>query len=758
MVFIIRIREILFSGRSWRAGLYVVAFCFFFLSLSALPSGAQVNREKFVLHVHKTLQPVTVDGVLDEPCWQRAEVAKDFFRILPIDTGQARAQTEVRVTYDDKNLYFGIVCYDPTPGKRPVESLRRDFKFPLNDNFLIFMDTYNDLTNGFSFGISAAGAQWDGIQANGGYVSLNWDCKWRSALKSEPDRWTAEFAIPFHSIRYRKGSQTWGINFSRLDLKTNEKSSWAPVPRQFQSANLAFTGSLVFDEPLPPPGMQYSIIPYAMGKAVRDPEQYSSTYGSLGAGVDVKITPAPSMNLDLTFAPDYSQVEVDQQVVNLDRFELFFPEKRQFFLENSDLFANLGTATIRPFFSRRIGLDQPVIAGGRLSGNINDRNRIGLMDIQTVGPGAWTPTLTTPVEEVTEPSHGITGPLPANYLVAAWQTNVFSRSNITAFLVNKQLTGPSADTVTASPYNRVAGLEYNLASEDSRWTGKFFVHHAFLEDSTHDATSAAAEIKYDTRQWSLGLSQAWVGTNYVAETGYVPRNGYYSLAPSAGYKFYPHSEKIANHGPLVKTLFFFDPALRQTDRIVTGGYGIEWLNRSSLFVSGEDHYILLSKPFDPTNTGGILLPAGSDYHWNNVQVKWNSDPRKLLSLTLSGGYGGYYNGTRLHGEGRVGYRWQPYLNFSMVTIWNHIVLPEPYTSTDLLLVGPKLDITFTDKIFFTTYVQYNNQIDNINVNLRFQWRFAPVSDLFIVYTSNATPDGLINKNRALVVKLSYWFH
>jgi len=172
MVFIIRIREILFSGRSWRAGLYVVAFCFFFLSLSALPSGAQVNREKFVLHVHKTLQPVTVDGVLDEPCWQRAEVAKDFFRILPIDTGQARTQTEVRVTYDDKNLYFGIVCYDPTPGKRPVESLRRDFKFPLNDNFLIFMDTYNDLTNGFSFGISAAGAQWDGIQANGGYVSL----------------------------------------------------------------------------------------------------------------------------------------------------------------------------------------------------------------------------------------------------------------------------------------------------------------------------------------------------------------------------------------------------------------------------------------------------------------------------------------------------------------------------------------------------------------------------------------------------------
>ena len=208
----------------------------------------------------------------------------------------------------------------------------------------------------------------------------------------------------------------------------------------------------------------------------------------------------------------------------------------------------------------------------------------------------------------------------------------------------------------------------------------------------------------------------------------------------------------------MKTLFFFDPSFRQTDRIIQAGYGVEWLNRSHIFLNFEDHYILLSKPFDPTNTGGVPLPAGSDYHWNNVQVKWSSDPRKLFALALSGGYGGYYNGTRLHTEGMVGYRWQPWVNFSMVTIWNHIVLPEPYTSADLVLVGPKLDITFTDKVFFTTYVQYNNQIDNINVNLRFQWRFAPVSDLYIVYTSNATPDGLVNKNRALVVKVSYWFH
>lgn len=726
------------------------------LMLFSSKAEAQVNRDKFVLHVHKTSQPVVVDGLLDEPCWKTAEPADHFFRILPIDTGQAKAQTKVYVTYDDNNLYFGIICYDPTPGKRPVESLRRDFSFPLNDNFLIFMDTYNDYTNGFSFGISAAGAQWDGIQANGGYVSLNWDCKWRSALKSYDDRWVAEFAIPFHSIRYRKGSQTWGINFSRLDLKTNEKSGWAPVPRQFQSANLAFTGSLIFDEPLPPPGLNYSIIPYAMGRFSRDPQQYTSTRSGFGAGLDAKITPAPSLNLDLTFAPDYSQVEVDQQVTNLDRFELFFPEKRQFFLENSDLFANLGSKTVRPFFSRRIGLNQPVIAGGRLSGNLNDNNRIGLMNMQTLSPESWTPNIGSPMNDISGSAGSES--LPANYSVAVWQHNLFSRSNITAFFVNRQITGAAADTAAGSPFNRIAGLEYNLASKDSRWTGKFFYHRVFQEDHLDDPNALSAEVQYNTQHWALGLTQAWVGEDYIAETGFVPRSGYFSLAPVVGYKFYPASEKLANHGPLFHGLIYMDPSMNNTDRILSAGYGFEWLNRSKLNFFVEDNYILLDRPFDPTNTGGDSLAAGTGYHWDNFLIMWNSDPRRLFNLKLSGGYGGYFNGTRLNVEGSLNYRWQPYANFSMVAAWNRIVLPAPFTSADLLLVGPKLDITFTDKVFFTTYVQYNNQIDNINVNMRFQWRFAPVSDLFIVYTGNTDTYGLVNRNRALVVKLSYWFH
>ena len=249
-----------------------------------------VNRQNYKLHISETASVIVIDGQLDETVWRDAEVAKQFHLITPIDTGYAQAQTEVMMTYDKTNLYMAIICHDPWPGKRPVESLRRDFSFGRNDNFLAFIDTYNDQTNGFSFGVSAAGAQWDGLQANGGFVSLDWDCKWRSEVRSYPDRWEAEFAIPFRSIRYREGITEWGINFSRLDLKSNEKSGWAPVPRQFQSANLAFTGTLVWDKPPPNLGTRFSLIPYVSARGSQNVDADESMKFKADAGLDAKIT------------------------------------------------------------------------------------------------------------------------------------------------------------------------------------------------------------------------------------------------------------------------------------------------------------------------------------------------------------------------------------------------------------------------------------------------------------------------------------
>jgi hypothetical protein len=210
-----------------------------------------VNRANFRLQALKTDQAVTIDGLLDEEIWSRAQKTGPFHRITPTDTGYAQAQTEVMVAYDKDNIYMGIICFDPTPGKRPAESYRRDWSFNKNDNFFAAIDTYNDQTNGFAFGVNAVGGQWDGMQADGGKVANEWDGKWYSAVQNYEDRWVAEFRIPFRTIRYREGDTEWGINFSRLDLKTNEKSAWAPVPRQFASATLAFTGTLAWEDAPP---------------------------------------------------------------------------------------------------------------------------------------------------------------------------------------------------------------------------------------------------------------------------------------------------------------------------------------------------------------------------------------------------------------------------------------------------------------------------------------------------------------------------
>jgi len=709
----------------------------FAFSIVSIGQNNAVNRDDYRLRATKISQPVSIDGVLDEEIWSRAQKTSPFYRIQPIDTGYAKAQTEVMVAFDDEFIYMGIINWDPMPGKRPVESYRRDWSFNNNDNFFAAIDTYNDQTNGFAFGVNAVGGQWDGMQADGGKVALEWDGKWYSAVQDYEDRWTAEFKIPFRTIRYNDGDTEWGINFSRLDLKTNEKSSWAPVPRQFASATLAFTGTLEWESPVPKSGVRMSLIPYAMGQATHDKEEGSPVDYEANAGLDAKVILSTSMNLDVTINPDYSQVEVDRQVTNLDRFELYFPEKRKFFLENSDLFANLGTETLRPFFSRRIGLDQPVIGGARLSGNIGDNWRIGLMNMQTAAKDEHTAD---------------------NYSVAVLQRQVLSRSNVSVFMTNKQVVSGSQDTLSYYDFNRVAGGEFNFASTNNRWTGKAFYHHSFNPGPEGDRFATAGLIQYSTQQFKAGLNQTYVGGNYLAEMGFVRRKGYYRTTPSIGYQFFPMSKRVTSHGPSLEADLYFEPGMTLTDREIDLGSSLTWNARSELKGGLEEGYVILLEPFDPTNTGGVEIPAGSEFNWTEAYLSYQSTQKWLFTFIVEGRYGGYFGGTRAQFETEMNYRVQPYGSLSLVASYNHIVMPEPYTSADLWLVGPKLDITFTEKLFFTTYVQYNNQIDNINTNMRLQWRFAPVSDLFIVYTENAYPSGWTTRNRGFVVKLSYWFN
>jgi len=694
------------------------------------------NRESYILPIRKIQGNIRVDGSMDEPDWSMADVMGNFSRITPIDTGFSSTKTEVRVTYSDKAIYILATCYDDLPGDNIIASMRRDFDFPINDCFIAYIDTYNDQTNGFSFGVSAAGAQYEGIQSNGGDVSTDWDCKWESAVKHYDRFWIVEMSIPIRNLKFQPDVKEWGINFARNDLKRNEKSSWAPVPRQFRSSTLAFAGTLLWNSPPAKPKTNISLIPYISGSVSRDLENNEDIQAKANAGVDLKVPLSPTLNLDVTVNPDYSQVDVDKQVTNLDRFELFFPEKRKFFLENQDVFAGFGKQGMRPFFSRRIGLSNPVLVGARVSGNLDNNWRMGLLNMQTR----------------TEEEFAAT-----NYTAASLQRKVFARSSIGLIFVNKILTDTDLEDDQPS-YNRVVGLDYNLASSDNRWTGKAFIHKSFSPNENTSDLAMSTNLKYSTQQAELEWVYDKVGENYRAETGFIRRTGLHRFSPSVGYRFYPESENIVNHGLQLQTEFLFDPQFSKTDQEIRAAYGIEFLNTRNVELSYKNSNILLLEAFDPTNTDGDTLAAGTEYNWSELEVEYQSDARKRLNFALETGYGGFFNGTRYNFTGQISYRFQPYGSLSFDMSYDNLQFPEPFKDVDFLLVGLKADITFTTKLFLTAYLQYNEQMDNFNTNIRFQWRYKPVSDLFIVYSDNYLPYGMQTKNRSLVIKLSYWFN
>ncbi|MGX5818921.1 DUF5916 domain-containing protein [Chitinophaga lutea] len=719
--------------------------CLLACVLFCLPLSAQKKNGQYRLHIRKASSPIRVDGVIDEPAWNEAEKATDFYMILPMDTSYAKVRTDVRMTYDAQNLYLLVENFNGMPGPYMVESLRRDFSFLKNDNFLLFMDPFDDQTNGFSFGANAAGAQWDGLMYDGGRVDLSWDNKWNSIVKNYPDKWVFEAVIPFKSIRYKKGITEWGINFGRNDLKTTEKSSWAPVPRQFPSASLAYTGVLVWDEAPPDPGPNISLIPYLLGGINKDYQGGKPEKWRGDAGLDAKIAVTSSLNLDLTVNPDFSQVDVDKQVTNLDRFELFFPERRQFFLENGDQFTNFGYSTIRPFFSRRIGLGVPIHFGARLSGKLNKDWRLGVMNMQT---GKQTSTS-----------------LPAqNFTVAALQRRVFSRSNIGVLFVNKESLNYNPENVEAgkpvySRYNRNFGLEYNLASANNFWTGKAMVLRSLSPGTRSDDWAHAANLQYTSRQWSIGWQHEFVGRNYTAEVGYVPRRGYIKMTPAITRLFFPKTGPLLSHGPQLTSTHIFDTDMRRTDNENLLSYGLVFRNRNTLTVWGSNTYIQLLQSFDPTNYGKDSLAAGTQHNWNTIGTDYVSKPQSLFTYALSARYGGYYaDGKRLMLNGEFGYRFQPYVSIALTANYNRLDLPKPWALNDFWLVGPRLDVTMTNTLFFTGFLQYNEQVRNMNVNARFQWRYRPASDLFVVYTDNYLPEPFFVRNRALVLKLVYWLN
>ena len=713
-----------------------------FLFFCGLPLNllGQINLENYRLSIKKTQGSIKIDGILDETTWKNAAVAKDFFMITPVDSGKAKQLSEARVSFDDENLYIAIIFFNTSiQGDYVIESLKRDFSFGKNDNFLVAIDPFNNQNTGFAFGLNTYGAQWDGTMYNGRNVDLNWDTKWYSEVKFDEKKWVCEIAIPFKSIRYDKAITEWGINFSRLDLKASEKSSWAPVPRQFPSVTLAYAGALIWDTPPPKQGNNISLIPFFLNNL--ESINRGTSNNTIKIGGDLKYSLNSSLNLDATINPDFSQAEVDQQVTNLDRFELFFPERRQFFLENGDLFSNFGYKSIRPFFSRRIGLGVPIQAGVRLSGNIDENWRIGLMDIQTRSDES----LNIAAE---------------NFGVVSLQRKVFDRSNVSLIFINKQAIKLNENKTNRSQYNRNIGLEYNYFSADNLWNSKLMFLKSLSPIDTKQGEVFASHIEYQSTRWKWKFQQEYITGNYSAEVGFIPRNNYMKIQATAGHLTYTKKNTpLLSHGPSIGRTYYFDTDFNKKDQTEQFDYLFNFKNRSRFSVGMRRQYIELLSDFDPLRTNIASLHSGSTHQWNSYKIKYNSKPQNRFTYSTEVLTGGYYEkGRRSAILGEFGYRFQPILELNSVINYNQIELPAPWNENSFWLLGLKANLTLTNKIFFSNLFQYNEQLGLWNFNSRFQWRYKPASDVFLVFNSNEIIVPKVSRGWSLTLKVNYWLN
>jgi len=694
------------------------------------------------VEINWTDETITLDGKLLETCWQRADTAGAFVQCFPYDTSFARSRTVVRLVYNKQFIYISAICYDTLPDvPYVVTSLRRDFSYPRSDAFAVYFNPTNDKNNGFNFTVSPYGVQREGLIENGGGqgVTTAWDNKWFSAVSQEPYGWVVEMAIPFKTLRYNQHIDVWSLQFSRNNLKINEGSVWSPLPRIFNTATLVYAGNLKWDAIPPKSGLNIALIPYLTAGLSHNYQAGQLNPIEPGGGLDAKVAITSALNLDLTVNPDFSQVEVDAQVINLDRFSIFFPERRNFFIENGDLFASFGFSRIRPFFSRQIGLYNgqrvPILGGFRLSGKLDQNWRIGVMNLQTEG-----------MREL--------GLNAQNYTVLAVQRQVFKYSNLAFIAVNRQ--GFNGLSPQGADYNRVVGLDYNLYTKDNKWRGKLFYHQSFSPEARPGAYATAMWLMYSVRNMSLHYNHEVVGSGYSAEVGFVPRSAYVRFEPLAEFYFYPKSKWAQYHGPYFYVDNYYTLDMKITDGRYNIGYDFVFLNTSSIELYYNEYFTQLTFEWDPTNTGSVQLPLGG-YHYRNAGAVFRSDYRKRLTYEIRGLVGTYFNGNRWSVNGEVNYRFQPWGTVGVAFNQNSIRLPQPYAQANLTLVSPKFDVTFTKSLFFTLFLQYNSQINNLNLNARLQWRFKPMSDLYIVVTDNYLDDPLAIKTRAVVVKLNYWF-
>ena len=704
--------------------------------------------------------PMVAGDALNDPAYADAVPATGFVQSRPFEGEPASERTEVRIIYTEDTVYFGIVCYVSDPSTIIVSDSRRDSSLNDTDSFQIIIDTYLDKQNGFLFGTNPAGLEYDGQVTNegqgggrfgggvvrrsgsqqqrgsGGGFNVNWDGVWQVSAEISELGWTAEIAIPFRTLRYPSGDvQTWGLNFQRNIRSRNEQSYWAPLPRQFRLHRLSLAGELQGIEV--PPQRNLKLTPYVLGQALRRTDDTKTTaLGDFGA--DLKYSVTPSMTLDLTYSTDFAQVEVDDQQVNLDRFNLFFPEKRPFFLENAGLFSVGQPGQLEVFFSRRVGIGEgggqiPIFGGGRLSGKVGSNTNVGFLNIQTQSVNA-------------------TGTPSNNFTVARVRQDFQNRSNIGAMFVNRGATG-----------NLAGERDYNRSyAVDGRWgIGQTGTVSGFaaqtdtpgLKGDTHAFNMAA---NYDSERYQLRGGFTEVGPNFNPEVGFYARRGYRRSDASVRTTFrpqnplgilewYPHASHY--------TIWNFVTGQQETQYTHLDN-GIEWRNgyQVSTGVNLTKEGVL--KPFEIFP--GVTVPVDTYDHAEAI-MRFNTNQGAPISFTFRATVGGFFGGERVQMGPEVSMRTGQTFNAQLSWSRNDIDLPGGAFVANLGTV--RLNYSFTTRMFLQALVQYNDRADLWSSNIRFAILSDANTGLFIVYNDTCGLHDTIPSGggRSVILKFSQMF-
>lgn len=707
----------------------------------------------FQINIEKVQGAIIIDGEIEDDGWKGIEVKNHFYKKFPNDEGDPLRDTDVKTTYDDNYIYFAFTAYGS--GTPIIQSLKRDIGHDSNDGVAVILDPVNQKTNGFFFVLNAYNVQTDDLLSGNSIneIDFSWDNKWVSATKIYADRWTAEIAIPFKTLRYSPGKTTWGINFLRIDAQNNEYSTWAKVPINFRSYDLGYTGLLNWDASPPKAGSNIAVIPYVTGGLNQDKENNENIKATANAGFDAKVGLSSALNLDLTVNPDFSQIEVDEQVTNLTRFNIFFPERRTFFLENSDIFSEYGIPPIRPFYSRRIGLDNdgnkiPILFGARLSGNVAKRTRIGVMNMQTGKKNEYA---------------------AQNYSAVSVNQSILKRSVIKGYFLNRQgfLTDEQKAKDPMSLYGRNAGVSFDYSNAKGTWGGWSYYNLSFKPGVTKDNNFINLGINYSGKAFGGFVDVAQVGTNYYTDMGFIERIenydalrdtsirvGFKHMYAEAEYKLFPKKGIFNQHRFELSRYYAVNPDYSFNEENNRFEYNNMMKNTSMFFVNASLNRVHLLFPISFTDK--TPLPV-DQYRYKNATIGYESDLRKSFSYSINAGGGSFYNGTNRQVRAGIKFRHQPNFAIGLQAEYHKLKFPEPYGENELLLVASRIEINFSTRIFWTTFFQYNTQRNNFNINSRFQWRYKPMSDLFLVYTDNYFTDPFFkNKNRALVFKMNYW--